>query len=181
MEMTTDSAYIALSTPLHLVVRPTMKRNFYENYGDWFPRPYCDQHRESFVRTQMAVYDGGDARVPEGCCPKQHKHDTGTPGLLKVEFEGTGIVALDSKTYHCWGSAVEKTSSKRLSKQTNKFTKDVYKSVLEDQLSVEGTNKGFVLKDNTMYTYSQLRTELTFLYAKRRALADGVSIVCIDI
>ena len=90
-------------------------------------------------------------------------------------------MALNSKTYHYWGSAAEKTSRKGLSKQTNKFTKEIYKSVLEDQLLVEGTNKGFLLKDNTMYTYSQLRTGLTFLYAKRRVLADGVSTECIDV
>ena len=53
--------------------------------------------------------------------------------------------------------------------------------MLEDQPSVEGTNKGFVLKDNTVFTYSQLRTGLTFLYAKRRVLADGVSTECIDV
>ena len=181
MEMDTDSAYMALSAPLHLVVRPDMRRSFYENYGDWFPRPYCERHREDFVRTQMAVYEGGDAWVPGECCANQRKHDTRTPGLFKVEFEGTGMVALNSKTYHCWGSAVEKTSSKGLSKRTNTFTKEVYKSVLKDQLSVEGTNRGFVLKDNTMFTYSQLRTGLTFLYAKRRVLADGVSTECIDV
>ena len=50
-----------------------------------------------------------------------------------------------------------------------------------DQLSVKGTNKSFVLKDNTMFNYSQLRTILTFLYAKRRVLADGVSTECIDV
>ena len=59
--------------------------------------------------------------------------------------------------------------------------KAFYMSVLKDQLSVEGTNRGFVLKNNTMFTYSQLRTGLTFLYAKRRVLADGVSTECIDV
>ena len=113
--------------------------------------------------------------------PTNIKHDTHTPGLFKVEFEGTGVVALNSKTYHCWGYAVEKTSIKGLSKRTNKFTKEIYKFVLEDQLSVEGTNRGFVLKNNTIFTYSQLRTRLTFLYAKKQALADGVSTECTDI
>ena len=103
MEMDTDSAYMALYAPMHLVVRPGMRRGFYKNYGDWFPRPYCEQHREDFVKTQMA--EGGDARVPGECCANQHKHDKGTLGLFKVEFEGTGMVALNLKTYHCWGSA----------------------------------------------------------------------------
>ena len=50
-----------------------MRRSFYENYGDWFPRPYCERHREDFVRTQMAVFEGGDAWVPGECCANQHK------------------------------------------------------------------------------------------------------------
>ena len=109
----------------------------------------------------MAVYKGDDAWVPGECCVNQRKHDTRTPGLFKVEFEGTGMVALNSKTYHCWGSAVEKTSSKGLSKRTIEFTKEIYKSVLEEQLSVEGPNRGFVLKNNTMFTYSVTnRTDL---------------------
>ena len=129
----------------------------------------------------MAVYKGGDTWVPGDCCTNEHKHDTFAPGLFKVEFKGTGMVALNSKAYHCWGSAAKKTSSKRLSKRTNKFTKEIYKSVMEDQLSMEGTNKGFVLKDHTMYTYSQLLKGLAFLYAKRRKLTDGVSTECIDV
>ena len=113
MEMNTDSAYMVLTAFLHLVGRPDIKRSFYKNYGDWFPRPYCEQHRKDFVKTQMAVYEGGDAWVPEECCANQRKHDTRTPGFFKVEFEGTGMIALNSKIYHCWGSAVEKTSVSR--------------------------------------------------------------------
>ena len=46
---------------------------------------------------------------------------------------------------------------------------------------MERANRRFVLKENTMYTYSQLRTGLTFLYAKRQVLADGVSTECVDV
>lgn len=53
--------------------------------------------------------------------------------------------------------------------------------MLDDQLSVEKTKREFVVKDNTMYTYSQLRMGLMFLYVKRRVLADGVSSECIDV
>ena len=94
MKMDTNSAYVTFSAPLHLMVKPGMRRSFYENYEDWLPRPYCEQHRESFVKTKMAVYDDGDAWVPGECCTKQRKHDTRTPGLFKVEFESTGMVAL---------------------------------------------------------------------------------------
>ena len=115
IEMDSDSTYMALSALLHLVVRPGKRRSFYENYGNWFLRPYCEQHRVWLVQHSQT---------------NQRKHDTRTPRLFKVKFEGTGMVALNSKTYHFWGSAVEKTSSNGFSKQTNKFTKKIYKSVL---------------------------------------------------
>lgn len=67
MEMVTDSAYMALLAPLHLVVRPDI-RSFYKCYGDWFHRPYCEERRVSFVETQMAVYKGGVAWILKECC-----------------------------------------------------------------------------------------------------------------
>ena len=63
MEMDTDSAYVALSAPLCPLVRPGMRNSFDESYRAWFPRHYCEQYRESFVKTQIAVYKG----VMRGC------------------------------------------------------------------------------------------------------------------
>ena len=79
---------MALTALLHLVVRPDVRRSFYENYGDWFPRPYCERHRESFVKSQMAVYKGGDAWVPGGAVPNStsttHAHLVCSRLSLKV-------------------------------------------------------------------------------------------------
>ena len=47
------------------------------------------------------TYEGGDAWVPGECCTNQCKHDTRTPGLFKVEFEGIGMVTLNLNTYDC--------------------------------------------------------------------------------
>ena len=112
MEMDTDSGYMALSALLHLAVSPSMRRSFYNIYRDWFSRPCCEQHRKSFFKTQMAVYEGGDVWVPGECCTKQHKYWHGSTQLKDLSL---------------LGSVVEKTSSKGLSEQTNKFTKEIYK------------------------------------------------------
>ena len=102
---------------------------------------------------------------------------------MKEEFEGTGIVALNSKTYYCWdgeGSG-SKYSSKGLSKSLNKMTKNAYLNVLKTREPVSGTNRGFISKNQKMHTYSQLKTGLTYFYAKRRVCDDGVSTKPIDI
>lgn len=173
VEMDTDSAYMALSAPnLRDVIRPSMLDSFYEHYGEWFPRPYCEQHRDSFRRTNSAREQW---KMSE-CCKSVYQHDTRTPGLFKEEFEGEGIVALNSKTYFCWTNDGEsKYSSKGLSKVTNQLTKDNFLEVLRSKQSQQGNNTGFVRKNNTTYTYKQLKTGLTYFYAKRQVCDDGVS------
>jgi hypothetical protein len=109
-------------------------------------------------------------------CELVFKFDTRTPGLFKEEFEGSGIIALNSKTYFCWADGGNtKYSSKGLSKTTNKLTRDNYMNVLRTGTSMRGVNKGFVRKDNVTYSYDQLKTGLTYFYGKRRVCADGVS------
>ena len=57
--MDTDSAYMALSDSLPLVVRPELRKDFWLEYGNWFPRPFCKQHQTDFVLAKMAEYSGG--------------------------------------------------------------------------------------------------------------------------
>ena len=180
--MDTDSAYMALSGSFHSLVKPHLRAEFFEEYGQWFPRPYCESHREEFVECKLAEYSGGPQWKMMECCEKVFRHDRRTPGLFKVEFEGSGMVALNSKTYCCWKEdGQSKCSSKGLSKSTNSFSRQAYLEVLQSGRSLSGINKGFVKKDNIMYTYSQVRTGLTYAYAKRRVLEDGVSTENIDL
>ena len=180
--MDTDSAYMALSDSLANVIRPDMRLQFWTEYGDWFPRPFCPAHKTKFIATKMAEYEGGAAWTPSQCCQDILLYDKRTPGLFKVEFEGVGMIALNSKTYYCWDKDdISKYSSKGISKSNNQFCKDNFLDVLRDGTSCKGVNKGFVYKDGDMYTYNQSRTGLTYLYAKRRVLADGVSTENIDV
>ena len=173
--MDTDSAYMALSGSLPFVVRYELREQFWLEYGDWFPRPYCNQHKADFVATKMREYEGGKPWSAAECCESVLRHDRRTPGLFKVEFEGIGMVALNSKTYCCWNNNDCKYSSKGVSKSTTQFCKDDFMSVLKNNETVHGTNKGFVLRENKMFSYAQARTGLTSLYAKRQVLDNGVS------
>jgi hypothetical protein len=178
MEMDTDSAYMALSgKDLASVVRPSMRREFWNEYGKWFPRPYCDEHKSAFVNAKVLESEGSSQWTPLACCQQVLCYDTRTPGLFKVEFDGSGMVALNSKTYCCWRDEdnITKYSSKGLSKKSNSFDRAHFLRVLQSGKPQSGTNRGFVLKDNTMFTYAQVRTGLTYMYAKRRVMSDGVS------
>jgi hypothetical protein len=169
MEMDTDSAYMALSAPLEKIIIPSKREEFYRDWKNWFPRHFCSLHEEDFIRVKT---NGGEWVMRE-CCVQQKKFDRRTPGLFKVEFEGEGMVALNSKTYCCWGNEEQKLSSKGLSKQLNNFNSSVYKTVLFEQTKMSGTNKGFIIKDHNVYTYHQLRNELIYFYCKRKVLDDG--------
>jgi hypothetical protein len=46
---------------------------------------------------------------------------------------------------------------------------------LRNKTIVGGENRGFTKRHNEIFTYSQQRNGLTYLYAKRRVLEDGVS------
>lgn len=171
--------YVALSGNLDDIVRRDQLPHFLEHRGLWFPRLCCDNHRRLFVERRLR----GDSWEPESCCRKVAAFDRRTPGLFKVEYQGTGMVALNSKTYCCWSDSTGevKISSKGLSKRTNNLTADMYKAVLRTKRKHSGTNKGFVYSKNNMFTYSQMRAGLTYFYAKRRVCSDGVSTTNIKI
>ena len=175
VEMDTDSAYMALSdTSLEKIVKPELKKEFFEKYHEWFPKPYCSEHREDFLECKV----NGDGVWKSECraCSDTLRKEKRTPGLFKVEFEGIGIIALNSKTYCCWNEDDSKTkvSSKGLSKR-NALKKQQFASVLQTKTPVSGTNKGFIKVGEKTYTYTQKRSGLTYFYAKRQVMRDGVS------
>ena len=178
--MDTDSAYMALSGNLEDIIRPELKRDFYVNYNQWFPRQSCTDHQDDFVSRKMS---GQKWDMNEHlCCLKAFKFDRRTPGLFKEEFSGKGIIALNSKTYYCWkDDSTSKFSCKGISKNTNQITKELYASVLSSRKTVVGTNTGFIKKNGKILTYKQHKTGLSYFYAKRKVCDDGVSTEPIDI
>jgi hypothetical protein len=117
------------------------------------------------------------------CCLKTNKYDQHTPGLFKEEFKGIGIISLNSKTYFCWTDDPknDKYRSKGLSRRQNQFTRNQFMSVLKNKDIISGENCGFRMKNRDMLTYRQERNGLTFLYAKREVLDDGINTIPLSI
>ena len=122
-------------------------------------------------------------------------------GLFKVEWRGHGFVGLNSKTYYCFHNdeKLDKYSSKGVSKRS-KLTKNEYLKVLEKDVKeichadsdnseigsninndqniiskLMQTNRGFIMKNNQLLTYSTSKEGLKNFYCKRILLNDGVS------
>ena len=136
-------------------------------------------HRQAFIDIKLS----GQEWIQAPCCQARSKYDKRTPGLFKLEWQGDGMVALCSKTYYCFGEIEgDKLSCKGIQKKRNDLTKDQYLQVLETQKNGMGINKGFrAMPDGAVYTYVQTRHGLSYLYLKRKVLADGVSTVPLDI
>ena len=180
VQMDTDSSYFGITRDtLEECVHDHMKRDFYENYDEWFPAEACEKHKQDFIETKM----GGRPWVLDECCHKAKAYHKRTPGKFKFEFWGDGIVALCSKTYIAYGERETKLSCKGLQKKRNleRLTKEAYLNVLETQRPGCGVNKGFRAINGKVYTYSQTRFGLSYLYCKRRMLDDGVTTVPLDL
>ena len=97
--MDSDSAYtcMVLSAALQNILKPGMEREFWDEYGRWFPRRACETHNSDYLECMLS----GGTWVQGDCCKRVMKHDSRTQGLFKEEYKGTGAVALNSKTVLC--------------------------------------------------------------------------------
>ena len=113
--------------------------------------------------------------------------DKRTPGKFKTEYAGTGMSCLNSKVYTCWGSnnkkgePYTKTSCKSVQQKRNTLLKDHFLNVLNTTNSHFVENAGFVREGGITRTYTQKKVGMSYFYAKRKVLADGVSTTHLDI
>ena len=167
----TDSLYFALSTKsLCQAVKPELRDEFMREYSSWFAIEYCDYHQVQFFETAFE----GNTWNPLPCCEKVKVFDSRTPGKFHLEFKGDGVIALCSKSYYCIGKD-PKLSTKGISKVHNSLTASNFKDVLFNQEISSGINKGFRVRDNTIYTYTQSRKGLNYMYGKRPVMSDHVT------
>jgi hypothetical protein len=75
-------------------------------------------------------------------CQDRNLYEKRTPVLFKLEYEGSGMVSLCSKTYHCFGE-YDKPSTKGLTKQHNTLDKNIFMAVLTKHHAWGGKNVGF--------------------------------------
>jgi hypothetical protein len=151
MYMDTDSAYMALADDFEALIKPEMKSDFEKHKNRWFPRTDTVDHKA---------------------------YDKRTPGLFKLEWTGNGMIALNSKTYYCWGDSSSKLSSKGVQKSRNEevLNKEAYSRCLVKNEMISGQNKGFRFIDSTIKTYEQNKTALTPIYVKGVVMDDGLHI-----
>ena len=97
------------------------------------------------------------------------------PGLFKLEKQGTRAIALCSKCYYVedetGGEA--KMSSKGVNKRQNELRWERYERALEGSRDM-ATNRGFRMRNDSMYTYEQRKLGLSAYYDKRWVLEDGI-------
>lgn len=169
-QMDTDSLYIGISKKnLMMCVRENLRDQFVEEYERWMTKQYCDEHKGKF----FAVSFAGEKWEPEECCCKAAKYSSRTPGLFHVEFEGDFIIALSSKCYYCGPNP--KISSKGISKKHNNLTEADYTNILRNKSTATGLNKGFRVRGTDMFTYTQNRRGLSYLYGKRIVAENGIT------
>ena len=149
MEMDTDSAYIALTGEFDDLIKPEMRSEYELDKNSWFPRINSKEN---------AAYD-------------KRK-----PGLFKVEFKGSGMVALCSKSYYVWGDKTNKFSCKGTQHRNNHLTKEIYLNVLNNSERLNVQNRGFRYSEKSMKTYEQNKIGLTPIYTKGVLFEDGVHI-----
>ena len=98
-----------------------------------------------------------------------------TPGLFKLECEGSRMIALCSKCYYVDEGEGEKKkfSTKGMSKKQNEITWQRFEEALEGSRDM-ATNRGFRMRDGQMVTYEQQKVGLSAYYDKRWVLPDGI-------
>ena len=152
MYMDTDSAYMALSDNFEKLIKPELRKEFERDKKLWFPRTDSNEN---------------------------NAHDKRKPGLFKIEYEGSGMVALCSKTYYTWGSK-DKFSIKGVQYKNDRnneiLNKEQYKQCLCDKVTRDCQNKGFRYVNGIMKTYEQNKIGLTPIYVKGVVMDDGVHI-----
>ena len=169
VQMDTDSCYIGIAgKSLRDIIRPGRINEY-----DAQLKSHC----------QLSNVINENLWFPRTCCKKHEKFDTRTPGLFKLEFQGSHAVALCSKTYviKCHKTQEVKFSCKGVNKTNVTNPYETMDTVLEKKRNAEVKNMGFRAKDNTIYTYTMDKIGFNYFYCKRKVLADGVSTEPLDL
>ena len=74
-----------------------------------------------------------------------------------------------------------KISCKGISKRHLKNPLYTYRNVLFKKAQKGSTNKGFIFKENKIFTYEQFRKGFSYLYIKREILQDGITTIPLNI
>ena len=171
MECDADSLYIALAREtIDEFVKPELREEWETEKWNFFSS--TDETEIQFAG-QNIPFSQWDKR---------------TPGKYKAEFEGVGMICLNSKVFHIWaatfneqGELITKTSCKGTQKKRNDLVKKDFIAILETRKPHRVENAGFIRDGLDTKTYTQWKKGLEYFYAKRKVLSDGVSTTHLDI
>ena len=174
MECDTDSLYIAFARKsIDDCVKPHLKEEWKIEKYKWL----------SSQDTSLREFGG---KVITNA-----QFEKRTPGLYKPEFEGLGMLCLNSKVYHafkgtdhktpCKDKDCHKTSCKGIQNRRNNLTREHFEEILKSQQPAFFENAGFIRDGVKTKTYTQTKKGLSYFYAKRKVLSDGVSTTHLDI
>ena len=175
-EMDTDSFYLALGTDnLDDAVYPDMREQYFSERHLWLPSESCDDehHRRTYIACKTNFYPW----LPQPCCENCLVFDKRTPGLFKVEWEGTELTALNSKCY-IGGGGEKKRSCKGVIQKQNDLTSQTYNNVLFNKETHMVTNTGFKVVNHHMVIYTKKKRGLNYQYIKRKVLGYRGCLVC---
>lgn len=169
--MDTDSLYIALNaSTFREAIKPCMRSSY-------------DHALLSFCNDDDEIEGNGETHwLGRTCCRRHNSFDLRTPGLFKVEFEGSEMIALCSKTYLITSSTRNETkySSKGVNK-TNIYPLRQFRSALFNRKTSYLINRGMRARNNTIFSYEQHKSAFSYFYCKREVLNDGVSTKPLDL
>lgn len=170
IEMDTDSLYLTLNArSFRDAVKHSMKATY-------------DRALLAFCYDNEIEGNGVVHWFARTCCPHHTAIDLRTPGLFKVEFEGTEMIALSPKTYIV--TSLLRNETKYSSKGVNKtdiFPLSKLKAALFDKKTGYAINRGMRPFNITIYSYHQNKSAFSYLYCKRIVLDDGFSTKPLDL
>ena len=202
-EMDTDSAYMAISgSCLEDVIKPEMRETFEkglkgfctdkdieaDTVHHWFPRTCCTKHAKFDKRTPglFKLEYQGDEMI--GLCSKTYivrKTKVYRPSTSKRAAFHLLRRSMRLPPKRCpFTSRMQneyKFSSKGVSKRHLKSPMAKFRTVLKSRKAQSGLNRGFRVKNNAIFTYTQERRGFSYLYCKRKVLEDGIHTEPLDI
>ena len=202
-EMDTDSAYMAISgSCLDDIIKPELIGKYQEGLTGfcnddeveadaqyhWFPRTCCIKHAKYDKRTPglFKLEYQGDEMI--GLCSKTYivrKSKTKRPSSSRIVAFKLLQRSLPNKRKRCPLRSMifneYKFSSKGVSKRTVKAPMTKFRHVLKSRKAQSGQNRGFRVRNNSIYTYTQKRRGFSYFYCKRKVLEDGIHTEPLDI
>ena len=202
-EMDTDSAYMAISgSSLSDVIKPEMRERYQlglkgfctdkdieaDDVYHWFPRTCCPKHAKFDKRTPGLFKLEYQGQEMIGLCSKTYivrKTKVIRPSSTQITARGvlhkarglkTKLRRLQSHRVHEY-----KFSSKGVSKRHLKGPMAKFRSVLKTRKAQSGLNRGFRVRNNSVFTYTQERKGFSYLYCKRKVMEDGIHTKPLDI